>query len=169
MSILDSDTTLSALTVRQPWAGLIARGEKRFETRSWAPPKLLVGQRLAIHAGQARLPRDLSATQIRAIESGLGLPFARWDELPFGAIVCTAILDGAYRVGGSSRLPQRLAVSETLAGSNMMDAIELEPAEEHFGDFHTGRWLWALREIKLCDRPVRTRGQRRVWKWHLAQ
>jgi hypothetical protein len=39
-----------ALTVRQPWAGLIVLGVKDVENRTWLPPDDLIGERLAIHA-----------------------------------------------------------------------------------------------------------------------
>lgn len=45
---------MKALTVRQPWASLIALGVKTIETRSWRAPKALIGERIAIHAGKAR-------------------------------------------------------------------------------------------------------------------
>jgi activating signal cointegrator 1 len=161
--------SLPALTVRQPWAALIGEGAKRYETRGWPPPKQLIGQRLAIHAGQARLPRDLCAAETTAIEAGLGLPTARWAELPLGALVCVAVLAGAYRIAPSLGHPRRPKITETLAGSIMMDAIELEAAEWRFGDFSSGRWAWSLRDIQLIDPPIRTTGQRRIWRWHRAE
>lgn len=42
---------MKVLTVRQPWAGLIARGLKDVENRTWAP-SLALGDRFAIHAGR---------------------------------------------------------------------------------------------------------------------
>lgn len=44
---------MRALTVKQPWAHHIARGDKRIENRSWDPPEFLYGERFAIHAGKA--------------------------------------------------------------------------------------------------------------------
>ncbi len=169
MSNFNYSSPLPALTVRQPWASLIAQGTKRCETRGWPPPKQLIGQRLAIHAGQARLPRDLSAQETAAIEAGLGLSAARWAELPFGALVCTAVMEGAYRVGANSRHPRRLKITETVSGSVSMDAIELEAAETRFGDFSAGRWAWLLREIELIDPPIPATGRRKVWRWHRAE
>ena len=44
---------MRALTVRQPWAGLIAHGIKNVENRTWAPTRgLYIGDRFAIHAGR---------------------------------------------------------------------------------------------------------------------
>lgn len=43
---------MKILTVRQPWAGLIATGQKDVENRTWMPPLALVGKRIGIHAGR---------------------------------------------------------------------------------------------------------------------
>lgn len=43
---------MKALTVKQPWASLIASGIKGVENRSWKVPKSIQGQRIAIHAGK---------------------------------------------------------------------------------------------------------------------
>ena len=167
MSNFKSNTPIPALTVRQPWAMLIARGVKRFETRGWPPPKKLIGQRLTIHAGQARLPQDLSAEETAAIEVGLGVAVAEWTELPVGALICSGILAGAYRIGfgtGPGHL-RCLTIAETLSGSVAIDKIELEGAEERFGDLSVGRWAWSLRDIQLINPPTPARGQRRIWRW----
>lgn len=47
-----SPIPVKAVTVHQPWAGLIALGAKDVENRSWRPPSVLYGQRIAIHAGR---------------------------------------------------------------------------------------------------------------------
>jgi len=43
---------MRALTLWQPWAGLIAQGIKLVENRTWEPPEHLLGTRIAIHAGK---------------------------------------------------------------------------------------------------------------------
>lgn len=60
------------LTLTQPWATLVALGEKRWETRDWPPPETARGDLVAIHAAKTfgglrgiRLPgsvRDLPLT-----------------------------------------------------------------------------------------------------------
>ncbi len=46
---------IRALTIWQPWAELIMRGEKLWETRFWDNvPVRIVGQPLAIHAGKVK-------------------------------------------------------------------------------------------------------------------
>ena len=43
---------MKALTIRQPYAQLVADGRKPYETRSWPPPRGLIGERIAIHASK---------------------------------------------------------------------------------------------------------------------
>jgi len=43
---------MRTLTIRQPWAGLIALGVKDVERRTWAPPDDMIGDRFAVHAGK---------------------------------------------------------------------------------------------------------------------
>lgn len=64
---------LRALTVRQPWAWLIAAGWKPLENRSWAPPSSLVGQRLVIHASQKAPTRADVAWARRVLGKGVEL------------------------------------------------------------------------------------------------
>jgi hypothetical protein len=44
---------MKALTIKQPWAHHIARGDKRIENRSWEPPESLYAEQFVIHAGMA--------------------------------------------------------------------------------------------------------------------
>lgn len=41
---------MRVLPIWQPWASLVAVGAKRVETRHWAAPPNLIGQRIAIYA-----------------------------------------------------------------------------------------------------------------------
>ena len=43
---------MKALTLIQPWAWAIVHLGKRVENRSWSPPRSLIGQRIALHAGK---------------------------------------------------------------------------------------------------------------------
>lgn len=68
---------MKALTIKQPWAELIASGRKRVENRTW---KTNYRGRLAIHAGAAKVPAHLR---------GYDLDEAKLD---FGAVIATANL-----------------------------------------------------------------------------
>ena len=75
---------MRALTIRQPWASLIASGAKRLENRSWSPPADMIGQRIAIHAGQGwdgKRAQELVGCDLRR------------EDCPAGLVVCTAVID----------------------------------------------------------------------------
>src|SRR5258707_11629152 len=80
---------MKALTLYQPWASFIAIGVKPFETRSWPPPTWLIGKRIAIHAAKRAVDEE-DREWARRVGAA---------ELPLGAVVCTAILRGAYQSG----------------------------------------------------------------------
>ena len=48
---------MKVLSLHQPYATLIAVGQKTIETRSWRAPASMIGQRFAVHAAQKR-PAD---------------------------------------------------------------------------------------------------------------
>lgn len=75
---------MRVLTVKQPWATLIALCLKPVENRTWPPPaELLAGERFGVHAGvgwDEEGARRVGCTLDRR-------------ALPRGVIVCTAAVD----------------------------------------------------------------------------
>ncbi|MFE4671051.1 ASCH domain-containing protein [Streptomyces sp. NPDC056723] len=76
---------MKALTIKQPWAGLIAHGDKTTENRTWVLPERHVGTRILIHAGAAY---DNTARH-------LGNELDAWQLTP-SAIVAVATLTGCH-------------------------------------------------------------------------
>jgi hypothetical protein len=74
---------VKALTICQPYAHLIAIGEKTVENRTW--PASYRG-RLAIHAGKSRAWLDVDDER-------------QYPGMPFGAIVAIATLRACVRLG----------------------------------------------------------------------
>lgn len=74
---------MKALTICQPYAHLIAIGDKRVENRSW--PTRYRGP-IAVHAGKSR----------KMLAGGV---HKRYPEMAFGAVVATAILVDCAFVG----------------------------------------------------------------------
>lgn len=77
---------MKALTLIQPWASLIVFGPKRIENRGWEPPRELIGERFAIHAGKSTERWALDTYHLRISREGL--------PLPSGAIIGTVKLEG---------------------------------------------------------------------------
>jgi activating signal cointegrator 1 len=69
---------MKAITIIQPWATLIALGEKKFETRSWATKHR---GPLAIHAGKKI---DKEVCQHEEIRAALARHGYTVDNLPAG-------------------------------------------------------------------------------------
>lgn len=81
---------MKALTIKQPWAWAIFNG-KDCENRTWEPPKDMIGELIAIHAGKGWDDDDsFSSTFIKSL-TGVDVY-----QIPitFGAIVGVARIAG---------------------------------------------------------------------------
>lgn len=148
---------MKALSLRQPYGSLVAAGIKPHETRHYPPPARYLGQRIAIHQAQRRLPL------IDALELGArhhGDPVAHGvitqmlnRTLPAGAVVCTAVLSGAYRCGETIERRGKVLVEvvERLAGSPCTDSYV---PVNRFGAYAAGRWFWSLADVHRLAVPV---------------
>ena len=45
---------MKAISIKQPWASLIAHGIKDIENRTWKCPQKYIGQRVLIHASNSK-------------------------------------------------------------------------------------------------------------------
>lgn len=78
---------MRALSIRQPWAWLICTGLKDVENRSW---RTLVRGRIYVHAPLSMASMDkftLAALLRVASAKELAPLFAKYEKLPFGAII----------------------------------------------------------------------------------
>lgn len=159
---------MKAISLWQPWASLIAAGIKPFETRSWAPPEALIGQRIAIHAAKkidreaAMMAEDLlygqhghdladriEATFSEASDKILGV--FNMATLPIGCIVCTAKLDAAFQMGPGGTVTARMT-------SRPMPEC-FRPRIDAWGDYSPGRWAWLLSEVQVVNPPAPVNGR----------
>lgn len=132
---------IPTMTLWQPWACLVERGHKPYETRGKPPPKRLLGKRIAIHAA-ARKPRakDVTDEEYEAISECFG--FCNYPEmLPRGVVVCTALLSYAKPV---EEVPHDL-----------------------FGDYRPGRWAWKLDDVRAIEPHIPAKGMQ-TWGWPWA-
>lgn len=127
---------MRALTVRQPYAHLIATGQKRIETRSW--PTHHRGA-LAIHAALGAWPHP----------TGGGLT-----DLPRGAVVAVCTLETVIRF--PARRAELRALVRRHSGA---------PREMEYGYFGAGRYGWVLRDARPLAVPVPARGRLMLWHW----
>lgn len=127
---------IKALTLHRPWAWLIAAGHKPLENRSWAPPASMVGQRMAIHAGQEI---DKDGALFVQQEFRLELPADAWQT----GVVALATIDRLFT--DSAKLPtEPLCESPWYSGKVawvLRDVVRI-PAVESSGM----QGLWSLSE-----------------------
>lgn len=157
---------MKAITIFQPQASLIAVRAKPFETRTWAPPAALIGQRLAIHAAMGAGGAPLEDWQRAAAEAALSMPAAKWHTLPHGAVICTALLRGAHQVQRCRHSEMDVEFRASVPGSENMVAFTGTGLE--FGDFRQSRWCWHLTDVEHISSPAATRGYQGLWNWEPA-
>jgi len=152
---------MKAITIIQPWATLLALGEKRFETRSWATRHR--GQ-IAIHAGKKVDRRICREEPFRSVLAKHGYTA---DNLPAGAIIAVTSLQDCYRVTrpcGEEGVVWLEANGRKLA----WDPAKLEAREEQeyvFGDYREGRYAWEMADVQLLERPIPAKGMQGLWNW----
>ncbi len=137
---------MKAVSLWQPWAtAALTPDLKQHETRSWAAPAKLIGQRIAIHASKTSEGcDDCSLLVDRAMAWKFGDDWM--DTLPRGALLGTAILSDCRQMG------------------QLLDGAE--PAHENdrlFGDWEPGRWAWRLTDIEVAPAPIPWRGEQGVF------
>ena len=159
---------MKALSLWQPWASLVAFGEKKVETRIW---KTSYRGPIAIASTKAERPlpgigmsRDSKLFQeyfrLASERHGWGARYwpekdrEGWNVCPpdlrralcgFGAVLCTAEL---------------VAIEETSAVRD-----DLDEKERVFGNYEDGRYAWFLENVKRFDRPIPVKGNRMLWKF----
>jgi hypothetical protein len=152
-----SSTTLPelALTLTQPWASLVAAGEKRIETRSW---RTAHRGPLGIHAAKdfPRPARKLCSESpfIAALDRA---GYRDVHELPRGALLCVVELLACVPAANAEELSLGMAPT----------AVEsLSEQERAFGDYSPGRWAWVLGEVTPLAEPVPMEGALKLWRVH---
>lgn len=141
---------IPALTVYQPWAGLLALNLKRYETRSWATPYRGL---IAIHAGKSKQSlqwlvsdrRDHSAQVIRALLYAEKETWQVAHEL--GAVIAVAQLRAIYK---TEAMRDRIHDQERLLGNY---------ADKRFG--------WEIGAPVLLPEPIQAQGAQGLWNWQV--
>lgn len=129
---------MKVITLWQPWASLIALGEKPYETRSW--PTSYRGK-IAIHAAKKWDDEIIEYFYSRPVQQVM-FKYRLLDfDLPLGAIICVGDLTDC--------------IPTSLVPKN----------EQHFGDFTPGRFAWRIEHVKALLNPIEIRGKQGLWDW----
>lgn len=147
---------MKVITIKQPWATLIALGEKEFETRSW---QTKYRGPLAIHAGKQIDKAAFNEVAIRSTLFRHGIQ--SHEELPTGAVIATVDLVECHKITAD----YLSMYDEEKAGTE--NGLLIEGDEWWFGDYSEGRYAWQLESVKRLGQPVPAKGQLSLWEYPL--
>ena len=127
---------LRVLTIRQPWASLLAHRMKFNETRSWQ-----TGYRglVAVHSSSGQPTAEEAALCDKPLFKAA---LSRISEIPFGAIIAVGTLE---------------AITPTAYFE-----IDRSSMEYAFGDYQPDRYAWHFTGMRLID-PIDTKGSLGLW------
>jgi hypothetical protein len=131
---------MQALTIHEPWASLLVKGKKRYETRDW---KRNYRGLLAIHAGKQSVH-----------------PF----DYPLG--LSEILDDSKITQDNLNNNKQKIIAIATLKEIHLMTdkfINEQSELERLTGFWEPRRFAWELTNIKLLPEPIAARGMPGLW------
>ncbi|MEK4518784.1 ASCH domain-containing protein [Paenibacillus sp. FSL H8-0122] len=137
---------MKCLTIRQPWATLIALGEKQIETRTW---RTAHRGELAIHAGM-QVNKAICRTE--PYQSLLARYGYTADNLPTGKIIAVS------RIADCCEVTPELAQQGWPGGNEYV-----------FGNYAEGRYAWKLEEVVPLVHPIPAKGRLGFWEYPVLE
>lgn len=153
------------ISLWQPYAQLIADEVKRAETRHWAPPDWLIGDRIAIHAGKRQPTRkELTEEFPNEVHKEMTQRYGTaWTKtIPYGALVAIARLDGFIQITSMSE--KGFFAKGLLTNQEFTKTISVTYPTDSFGHYTVGRYIWQLNDIYKLKTPQPELGQQGWWK-----
>lgn len=163
---------MKAITIRQPWASLIATGDKLYETRTWATK---YRGPIAIHAGK-QMDNDafmFLVSPLATIEH-LKACGIKPDNLTLGAVIAIADLVNVWHIvhhpGTNVDEAKHIPVgAESLStdkhAPDFGDYFVPTEKEMAFGYWVPGNYAWELRNVRILPAPVPAKGKQGLWDW----
>lgn len=139
---------MKAISLWQPWASLVALGEKQWETRSYSRSHR---GPIAIHAAQTKEPAILYS-RCEPYKGALERHgIVDWCELPLGSIIAVAYLE-------------RIVTSLEWIREYCKTPTDRKADKEYcFGDYSTGRFAWKLTDLYKLEKPIPYRGRQQLF------
>lgn len=129
---------MKVLTIKEPFAALIANKVKKIETRSW---KTKYRGEIYIHAGVAKIDKKVSTRpDLKELYENL--------DLKYGYIICKA------------RLVDCVYMDEVF-----MSEIKKNKTEYICGHYEIGRYAWILDDVEIIE-PIKAKGQLGIWNYN---
>ena len=145
---------MKAISIKQPWASLIAHGIKDVENRTWKCPEKYIGQRVLIHASMKSAVFWDNSHEICARVDNFIREISKsgtdWSKYPHSAIIGSVKI-----VGCVINHPSIWAENSkgTALGGHVID--EKEPII----------WNWILAEPILFDASIPAKGKLSFWEF----
>lgn len=130
---------MKALTISQPYASLIADGEKWIENRTW---ETRYRGRLAIHAGKGTQYLDRT----------------RLADYPTGVVLATCDLVACF----SLQWIEFMAKKRPKIFANGTERYWSEIARHQHAE---GPWCWVLQHVERLPVPIAASGKQGLWEW----
>ena len=129
---------MKVLSIKEPYATLIATGDKLIETRSW---KTNYRGELYIHASSAKIvKKHLTNQYVIDISKNL--------KMNYGNIICKSkLVDCIYM------------------DQDFIDSIKKDQKEYHLGQYELGRYAWVLADVELI-KPIPAKGKLNIWNYN---
>lgn len=143
-------SAIKVISVWSPFAQLLVNGYKIFETRTWAAPRSLIGQRIGIASTKVINPSQkahFADEEFQKFYARLGMPDTL-AEMSNGFVLGTAVLE-----------------SSNLMTEELMDDVSDE--EKQYGWWALGNYGWRMTDPVAFEHPVAARGQQGVWNWDM--
>lgn len=142
---------MKAITLFQPWASLVALGEKRYETRSWSTR---YRGPVAIHSSLSKRFTHKTVLESEFYQA-LFCHGLQPEICPRGHIIAVCRLTDCAILGS--------ILTDPVMGDDAMRIMGGAAFERTFGDWTTGRFCWKLEDVQLLAEPVKVRGHLGLW------
>ena len=130
---------MKAISIKQPWASLIAHGIKDIENRTWKCPKQYIGKRVLIHSSKGKgVGWTMNSEQrVQILVHPSGLAGVDCNKLPHGAIIGSVVI---------------------------ADCVQNHPSVWAEKDC----WNWVLKDVVLFEKPIENvKGKLSFWNYNL--
>lgn len=139
---------MKVITLIQPWATLIALGEKKIETRSW---RTKYRGELLIHAGKKINKEICNQEPYKRVLAKHGYTV---DNLPTSVIIAKCNLADCLSVKENHSWLMAVLEDESCVG----------PPEYIYGDYEQGRYAWKLDNVEMLREPITAKGKLGLWE-----
>lgn len=130
---------MRAISLWQPWAELVARGLKRYETRGWSLDYRGV---IAIHASKKKFNPSACSQDFR---TQMLMDEVDSYFLKYGCVLCVA------------------DIVDCVPTESLLHSLSLR--EQLYGDFSAGRFAWKLENVRRFPAPIEMAGHQGIFHW----